>query len=202
MDAGPLLFQTGYLTVKEVKLEMGSPVYILDLPNFDVREAFNLHLLSDFTESGGALTQTSYLRLRASLKAGDLQSVLTTLRTLFASIPYQLHVNKEAYYHSIFLAIMNILGFEMEAEVSTAWGRIDATLELDDNIYVMEFRYESCPPGASPEEKQKLFAKALDDGMNQIDDRKYAQKYEGSGKTIHKAVFAFLGRDDIEMRLW
>jgi len=37
--------------------------------------------------------------------------------------------------------------------------------------------------------------------MNQIKNRGYAKKYEGSGKTVYQAAFAFLGRDNIEMRV-
>jgi len=201
MSIVPLLFQTGYLTVSEKRYRGVSESLLMEMPNLEVKEAFNLNIVAAFTESDDDVAETAYWRIKESLKVGDLQAVLSTLRALFASIPYQLHVNKEAYYHSIFLAIMNILGFDMEAEVSTAWGRIDAALELEDKVYVMEFKYEDCPPGVSPDEKQELFKKALDGGMEQICDRKYAQKFEGIGKTVHKAIFAFLGRDDIEMRV-
>ena len=34
-----------------------------------------------------------------------------------------------------------------------------------------------------------------------INDRGYHKKYLGSGKDIYKAVFAFIGRDDIELRV-
>jgi len=49
----PLLFQTGYLTVKEVHYDSWSPpVFILEIPNLEVRDAFSLHIIDDFTESG------------------------------------------------------------------------------------------------------------------------------------------------------
>ena len=95
---------------------------------------------------------------------------------------------------------MVLLGFDIDAEVSVAGGRVDAALELGDKVYVMEFKYQDCPQGASSEAKQKLFDKALGDGMAQIKEKGYARKYEGSGKAIVHAAFAFLGRDDIEMR--
>ena len=88
----------------------------------------------------------------------------------------------------------------MEAEVSTSKGRIDAVLELEEKVYVMEFKYHDCEPDAAPEEKRKLFDKALEDGMAQIKEMGYADKFAGSGKEIRLAVFAFLGRDDIEMQ--
>ena len=37
--------------------------------------------------------------------------------------------------------------------------------------------------------------------MEQITKKGYSDKYIGSGKTIYHVAFAFLGRDDIEMRV-
>ena len=201
MEVEPLLFQTGYLTVKEILPDPEPPVYLLDTPNYEVRMAFNLHLMAEFTESGASFAESSYREIRAALETGNLRNMLSTLRALFASIPYQLHISKEAYYHSIFYAIMNLLGFDIDAEVSVSGGSIDATLELGDKAYVIEFKYKDCSPDVSPEDKRKLFDKALEEGMKQIEDRGYASKYEGSGKTVYRAAFAFLGRDDIEMAL-
>ncbi|MCL2058626.1 MAG: ATP-binding protein [Oscillospiraceae bacterium] len=195
----PLLFQTGYLTVKETLDSVYGASYIVDIPNFEVRNAFNLHILSALTEKEADHTGMARMEISEALEAGDLQKMLDMLRGLFASIPYQLHVPNESYYHSIFYAAMSLLGFDMAAEVSTSRGRIDATLELDDKAYVMEFKYVDCPPEASDEEKRALFDKALIEGLGQINDRGYHKKYIGSGKTIYKAVFAFLGRDNIEM---
>ena len=41
-------------------------------------------------------------------------------------------VDEEAYYHSIFYAVMTILGFDMEAEVAVSKGRVDAAVDLGD----------------------------------------------------------------------
>jgi hypothetical protein len=196
-----LLFQTGYLTVnKKEFISSSSPVYVLEMPNLEVKEAFNLHIISAFTENSRAFTESSYMRIKDALADGDLQGMLDQLKGLFASIPYEIHVNAEAYYHSIFFAIMNVLGFDIGAEVSVSGGRIDAVLEHDDKVYIMEFKYKNCPPDASADVKQKHFENALKEGMEQIENRGYHEKYMGSGKTIYKAAFAFLGRDDIQMR--
>ena len=199
MEIEPLLFQTGYLTLKEVIYTKHPPVYVLDLPNQEVSEAFNLQIIAAFTGRNNTFTDNAYLRLAEALAAGDLKQVRDTLRGLFAAIPYQLQVNQEAYYHSIFYAVMRLLGFDLEAEVSVARGRIDAVLELNDKVYIIEFKYKQSPPEASAENKQKLFAAALAKGMAQIKDRGYPEKYAGSGKTVYLAAFAFLGRDEIEM---
>ena len=110
-------------------------------------------------------------------------------------------MSHEHYYHSIFYAFMNLLVFDIDAEVSVSGGRIDAVLELSDKVYIIEFKYEKCDNNASVEEKQELFNKALDKGMMQIADRGYADKYTGCGKGVYLAAFAFLGRDNIRMRV-
>jgi hypothetical protein len=171
------------------------------MPNFEVRESFNLHVLASLTEKDDIQIGQVRSEIFASLNAGDLQKLLCVLRSLFASIPYRLHVDREAYYHSIFYAVMTVLGFDMKAEVSVSYGSIDAVLELDDHVYVMEFKYRDCTvDDASLENKQKLFDKALTEGMDQINKKGYHKKYMESGKALYLAAFAFLGRDDIQMK--
>ena len=199
IDAELLMFQTGYLTVKEKKHTGDEYVYILDMPNNEVRKAFDLHVLTAFSGKGQPRVKHAQMEIDDALREGDLQRMLELLRGLFASIPYQLHIDREAYYHSIFYAVMSVLGFDIDVEISASRGRIDAVLELDNNIFVMEFKYKDCAPGAGQETKRKLFDEALTEGMKQIKDMRYAGKYAGSGKSVCMAVFAFLGRDEIEM---
>jgi hypothetical protein len=199
MSVAPLLFQTGYLTVESVNYDPPPAAYNLRMPNHEVKEAFNLNLIAEFTENDQDFTEHSYWEIRESLRSGNLDVMLNILKSLFASIPHQLHVNLEAYYHSILYAIMTILGFDIEAEISVSGGRIDATLELEGNVYVMELKYLSCPPDLSADEKRNMIDKALNAGMAQIIDKGYAKKYESSTKAVHKAVLVFTGRDEIEM---
>ena len=199
MEIEPLLFQTGYLTVTEVIYTMDSPVYVVDIPNYEVRIAFNRQVLAAFTSNGDVRTDNMSIRVREALDEGNLEGMLEILRGFFASIPYELHMRAEAYYNSIFYSFMTLLGYDIQTEVSTSRGRVDAILELKDKVYVMEFKYEDCPNDASADEKRKLFDKALAEAMKQIDEKGYADRYRGSGKTIVKAGFAFLGRDEIDM---
>ena len=201
IEVEPLLFQTGYLTVKSIQPNSEPPIYIMGMPNYEVRIAFNLNILAEFTERGGRVTESAYRRMLESLEAGDLQSVLETMRSLFSSIPYEIHMKHEFYYHSIFYAVMNLLGFNIDAEVSVSGGRVDAVLELSDKVYIIEFKYEHCERDAPQENKQELFEKTLERGVKQLQDRGYANKYTGSGKEVIQAAFAFLGRDNIEMRV-
>ena len=44
IEAELLLFQAGYLTVKDVLPAKADSLYVLDTPNFEVKEAFDLHV--------------------------------------------------------------------------------------------------------------------------------------------------------------
>ena len=197
LDPESIMFQSGYLTIKSIDYSMRPPLYRLTIPNLEVREAFNLHIVSGFTESGDTKADRARIDMLSALRGGDLNKTLEILKGLFASIPYNLHVDEEAYYHSIFYAVMSVLGFDMETEVAVSKGRIDAVLEMSDKIYIIEFKYKKV--GADSGEKEKLIRKALDDGIAQIKSRGYHEKYAGKGKTIYQVAFAFLGRNEIYM---
>lgn len=219
IEIEPLLFQSGYLTVAEKRYREGEASYLLKIPNREVSESFYLSIVSDFTENSDTYAESANRQIKESLETGDLQGMLDTLRGLFASIPYELHpyaqkngqpqsddpkkekTQAEAYYHSIFYAILSLLGFDIVAEPSTSRGRVDAVLEHDDKVYVMEFKYAQCRHDAKQEDKQKLFEKTLDAAMEQITTKRYSDKFLGSGKTIYHVALAFIGRDDIEMRV-
>jgi hypothetical protein len=71
-------------------------------------------------------------------------------------------------------------------------------------VYILScffiFVKQECPPEASAEEKSEIFDAALSEGIEQIQDGGYHKKYIGVGKAIYLVAFAFLGRDEIEMR--
>ncbi len=49
VSALPLLFQTGYLTIRDVIPTARQPLYRLDYPNLEVREAFSQYLVESYT---------------------------------------------------------------------------------------------------------------------------------------------------------
>ena len=71
MEVEPLLFQTGYLTVKGITPDSVPDEYILEIPNYEVRMAFNLHILAEFTESGATLTQSAFQDIKEALSTGN-----------------------------------------------------------------------------------------------------------------------------------
>jgi len=194
-----LMFQTGYLTIGQVRYDLAEPTYLLRIPNYEVQIAFNMHMLAMLTKSGEEAANKSQIGLQRAFESGDLDKALAVLKSLFASIPYQIHIGQEAYCHSIFYAVLKITGFDIQADVSTARGRVDAILDMEEYVYIIELKYEDCPAGASGETKQKLDSKVLAEGIAKIKKKGYHTKYTGSGKKIILASFAFLGRDNIDM---
>ena len=86
----------------------------------------------------------------------------------FANIPYNLSINEEKYYQSLFYAIFTLIGLNIEAEVHTNKGRIDCVLHSEDTIYIIEFQLNDTAEAA----------------MQQIHDKQYPQKYQNSDKAI------------------
>ena len=168
----PILFQAGYLSIKEVReLEFGGYEYLLGMPNKEVAISFNDVLIQYLTDE----TQFTSIKssLYTALKTGDLARLENTLSSLFASIPYNNYVNNtigdfEGYYASVIYAYLASLGLDITGEDVTSRGRIDLTIKLDNNIYILEFKVDGS-------------GKALE----QIKKKNYQRKYLATGKDIY-----------------
>ena len=95
MDIPPLLFQTGYLTLKKVEeISLTTRMYYFSYPNMEVKESFLKHLFTGFsltvTDQVGGLV----LRLSEKLNSDELEEFFEILKTLFASIPYDIFVKE------------------------------------------------------------------------------------------------------------
>ena len=112
---------------------------------------------------------TNFLqRINEALKADQPERFLDECRSLFASIPYNIFIgDREAYYHSIIYLVLKLSGAVVMPEEATNRGRIDAVVETEKKIYVMEFKLGS-----------------ESEAMAQIKHRKYYEKYLGCGKEI------------------
>ena len=186
LDTKMLLFQTGYLTVKSVrKGQLGvPPVYTIDVPNNEVRNALLEYLVSSYAEY--TLTDTAILRdrMRQQLLDGDEAAFESGVMELFAGIPYQLHIPREAYYHSLLLLWLNMLGFEVQGEISTNKGRIDALWLWEDQVIIAEVKY------ANEGDCEQLVKSAFD----QIYEKDYYERYKGNHRKITLLAVAFAGK--------
>lgn len=71
----PLLFQTGYLTIAKKRRQGIEEIYLLEMPNLEVREAFYLNVIADFTENGGEIAESAYRRIKDALVNGDIDAM-------------------------------------------------------------------------------------------------------------------------------
>lgn len=162
----PLLFQTGYLSIKGY--EPATQRFTLSYPNAEVEDAFLTYLLGEFSERDRGFNEAYLWQLIDALAARDLEQFMTTLQIFFANVPYDIHLKHEKYYQTIFYLIFKLLGLRVEAEVVTNQGRIDATVEVVDQIFLFEFKLDQ----------------SADAALQQIKAHKYANKYRRKGKGI------------------
>ena len=186
-----LLFQTGYLTIRDVVDMGGSPLYLLGYPNREVRQSLNEHLLRTMTPAASRRLATS-VRLRELLTANDFEGIETLFRAFFSSIPYEWHtrnevVRYEGYYASVFYSHFAAAGLDGVAEDSSSLGRVDMTVRFNGHVYLFEFKLapdsdrrgvETAPAGAA---------------MAQLKAKGYADKYRHLNQPIHLVGVEFSG---------
>ncbi len=162
-----LLFQTGYLTIKELRRVGTLRQYILGFPNLEVEAALNNALMSIFQvepQVKSSLQMAGY----AALLEQDMEQFKAAVRALFAAIPYTSYTGNtiakyEGFYASVIYAWLASSQLPIIMEDCTNKGRIDLTVILDNTVYIIEFKVD-----------QKGSALA------QIKERNYAEKYMNS----------------------
>lgn len=177
-----LLFQTGYITIKDVQEPLpGFRLYSLGFPNREVESSLNDVLLPVLGISHNE-AQTHQLALLDVLQRKDLNDLHNHLKALYAGLPYDWYRNNpiaqyEGHYASIFYSHFAALGLAVTVEDASNHGRVDMTVDFDGHIYIFEFKVvEQLPDG-----------KALE----QIKTKGYADKYRASGNTIHQIGVEF-----------
>ncbi|MDR1418551.1 MAG: ATP-binding protein, partial [Endomicrobium sp.] len=170
IETTALLFQTGYLTIKKEEETMRGSLYTLDFPNFEVKDAFLTSLIKVYTNKTIQAVYNLNDKLYEALIGKDAEKLTDSLTELYASIPYNLHITKEAYYHSLFLVTCRLAGFDVEAEVHTNKGRIDVVLKKDNIVIIVEIKYG----------EDKSIEVLLQEAISQIKDKKYYEKYIGN----------------------
>jgi hypothetical protein len=173
MDAVPLLYQTGYLTISGYDEERNR--YTLDYPNQEVRSSFTTSLVRQYINVPEDRSNALIFRLPDTLMDGDVEGVIETLRQFLAVIPYDIIKETENYYQTAIHLIFTILGFNCRSEVRIAAGRIDALVETKRFVYCFEFKLD----------------KSAAEALAQIDTKEYLLPWNGSGKKLFKVGVDF-----------
>jgi len=169
-----LLFQTGYLTIQEVKTRFNQRMFKLGYPNLEVRTALNeriyRYLLTDNILQKNPMFD--------AIEFKDMKIFENAIRQLFAMLPNDSYrknemQNHEGYYANVIYAYFAGLGIEFKAEDTTNLGRIDLTIATPDmsQVYIIEFKVV---------ENENRNGKALE----QIKEKKYHEKYLNRAEEI------------------
>jgi hypothetical protein len=168
LEALPLLFQTGYLTIKNAVTDEDDTFYNLDFPNREVEAAFEAYLLNEYSGVKKERIEVYAAEMTRMLKANDVDGFMGKMKTFFTDIPCDIQVANEKYYQTIFYIVFRLIGLRIEAEARTNIGRIDAVAQTDKYVYIFEFKLN----------------RSAAEALKQIHDKEYYQKYLASGKEI------------------
>ena len=167
-SALPLLYQSGYLTIKGYKPLTKS--YQLGYPNKEVRIGMLRSLSPNYlspvsTDNNGLVTE-----FIDSLYDENLEGAMNRLKAYLSSISNRLSNKNERDFQTVFYLIFNLMGAFIKVEEESAIDRADAVLQLPNTIYVFELKYDG----------------SAEDALRQIDDKGYLIPYTASGKKLVK----------------
>ncbi len=163
----PLMFQSGYLTIKDYNAE--DNLYVLSYPNKEVRVSFTESILTRLYL--GPDSESKHKKIRSKLNRGEIEEAIEIIKSVYSEIPYALMKKKkldEADFHILFYLIVSASGVGITSEILTSKGRIDALIETKDRYYIFEFKCNQ----------------SSDKAIEQIKDKKYYEPYKNRGKEI------------------
>ena len=164
----PLLYQSGYLTIKGYDAEFGE--YQLGFPNEEVERGFTRFLLPYYTpvkKDQGQMFVTNFVK---DVRAGKTEQFMRRLDTFFAQGDYQLVGDAELYFHNAVSLIFRMMGFYTDVERHTADGRMDMLVQTSDYIYIIEFKID----------------KSAEEALRQIEEKQYAKPFELDSRKVYK----------------
>ena len=172
-DALPLLYQSGYLTIK--KYEPMFQEYTLGIPNKEVRNGLLNSLIPHYVNPRRSDNNAFLLGFCKAVYRNDIEAALEHMRTYMATIPYDLENHSEKHYQTIFYLMFSFLNIYIRTEVKSAIGRADAVMHMPDTIYVFELKVD----------------KSADEALAQIDEKGYMLPYHAEGKRLVKIGISF-----------
>ncbi len=169
----PILFQSGYLTIKEYIKE--ARLYRLGFPNDEVRYGFLENLLPAYAAVPFGETGKSVWQFVEDVRKGNVNGFMERMQSIIAGISYDNFSNKELklreqnYQTAVYL-IFKLMGQFVQTEVHCSMGRADCVVITVDTVYIFEFKLSGNG--------------SAENAIVQIQKQNYAAKYKMSGKKI------------------
>jgi len=157
-----LMFQTGYLTIKEEYNKEYGQEYKLGFPNKEVRISFNEDILPLVLKDD--IRENIADKIIEILKRERLEELREQVEVLISNISYVHYKGESSYVIAIF-SLLYSTGLNVITEDNTHKGRIDLTIIINKEIvYIIEVKVIE-----REEEKGKA--------IRQIEEREYYKKY-------------------------
>ncbi len=110
----PVIYQSGYLTIKDFEETEDSRIYTLGLSVDYLRKAF---------------------------AAGDFEMAMRIVKARFSDIPTILQKNMcENFYEALTHVLFRMTGFNVVSEMQSLFGRSDITLTTQTDVYIFELK--------------------------------------------------------------
>ena len=165
----PLLYQTGYLTIKNYEKEFQS--FTIGLTNEEVKYGLYKKLLPLYTGYQTDDKKIEIVNFLKELRAGKVNEFMERINNIFAAAPKQTNqkqyeLNCQAFVWHIF----KLMGEFVLCEVQNGKGRSDAVVWEKDAIYIFEFKMDG----------------STQEALNQINSQNYPIAYKNDGRKIVK----------------
>lgn len=158
-DVVPLLYQAGYLTIKNY--DEAFDTYTLGFPNKEVSQGFWSSLSNYFFRRTDMLESFSLQDFTHDLLYGNADRFMLRMQSLFASISSENEPNKEVHFRNMLTIFVKMLGFKVSAELHSSQGRCDIHIATPQFIYILELKIDASPEMA----------------LSQIEEKGYARQY-------------------------
>lgn len=181
-DALPLLYQIGYLTIKDY--DQDTEIYTLSIPNQEIRTGYASGLLPAYTGLKSSDVQAGFaVKFWQALKNDNIDLAMSHIQAYLAGIPYVEGFKKklaeaataEGFYEYTLYLIFSMLNAYVRTQVKTARGRTDVFVFIPNAIYVIELKVGTC-------------AKEV---LSQINNNGYAEPYMTANRQVVKVGVSF-----------
>ena len=180
-DALPLLYQSGYLTIKGY--DDALETYMLGIPNKEVKVGLTENLLPTYTLQNDFENSSLIRDFSKAILNEDMDTALKVLRAYLAGIPYPEGGKEiledmekcEYYYETIFYLIFSFMNRHIQTQVKTCRGRADMVMYTAKVIYVFELKMN----------------KSAKEALEQIDEKGYMIPYTADGRKLVKCGISF-----------
>ena len=172
-DPLPVMYQSGYLTIKDYDEE--NDEFSLGFPNNEVRIGFAEYVLPFYVNNGPAVERFDFLIFRREIKEGRAEDFMQRLQALTADISYEILANCENDFQNLLFIIFTLASIEPAVERRTSDGRIDMVVETAKYVYVMEYKVDG----------------TAQDAMDQINSKQYSLSWTADSRQVIKIGATF-----------